>query len=83
MTDESIKKMWYIYNGISAIRKYEYLPFTWTWMEQESILLSEISPSENDNYHSFIHMWNIRNSARDQREGGETEWGKIREGDKL
>ena len=23
-------------------------------------------------------MWNIRNSEKDRKEGGETEWGKIR-----
>ena len=31
---------------------------------------------------SFTHMWNIRNSERDQRERRETEWGKFREEDK-
>ena len=48
-----IKRMWYIYTMeyYSAIRKDEYLPFTSTWMEMEGIMLSEISPSEKDNYH--------------------------------
>ena len=35
----------------SAIRKDEYLPFTLTWLDLEGIMLSEISQSENDNYH--------------------------------
>ena len=34
----------------SAIRKDEYLPFTLMWRELESIMLSEISQSEKDNY---------------------------------
>ena len=49
-TDEWVKK-WYIYNGdYSAIEKNEILPFATTWMELESIMLSEISPSEKDKY---------------------------------
>ena len=52
-TDEWIKKMWFIYTmeHYSAIRKDEYLPFTSTWIELESIMLSEISLSEKHNYH--------------------------------
>ena len=43
--DEWIKKMWYIYTMeyYSAIRKGQILPFAATWMELESIMLSEIS----------------------------------------
>ena len=43
--DEWIKKSWYIYTTeyYSAIKKNEILPFTTTWMELESIMLSEIS----------------------------------------
>ena len=32
-------------------RKKELLPFTTTWMELESIVLSEISQVEKDKYH--------------------------------
>ena len=40
-----IKKMWYLYTMkyYSAIKKNEILPFATTWMELESIMLSEIS----------------------------------------
>ena len=43
--DEWIKMMWYIYTMeyYSAIKKNEILPFAATWMELESIKLSEIS----------------------------------------
>ena len=45
LTDEWIKKMWYIYTMeyYSAIEKNEILPFATTWMELEGIMLSEIS----------------------------------------
>jgi len=41
----------------SAIKRNEILPFTTTWTELESIMLSEISQSEKDKYHmiSLIH----------------------------
>ena len=41
-------KMWYIHTTeyYSAIKKNEILPFAMTWMELESIMLSEISQSE-------------------------------------
>ena len=35
----------------SAIGKDEYPPFAWTWMDQEGIMLSDISQAEKDNYH--------------------------------
>ena len=43
-TEEWIK-MWYIYTMEyhSAIEKTEIMPFTTTWMDLESIILSEIS----------------------------------------
>ena len=43
--DEWIKRMWSIYavEYYSAIKKNEILPFATTWMELESIMLSEIS----------------------------------------
>ena len=50
----------YIYNGIySAIRKDEYPPFALTWMELESILLSEISQLEKDNHYMVSFIWGI------------------------
>ncbi|KAF0877499.1 LORF2 protein, partial [Crocuta crocuta] len=57
-TDEWVKKMWcvacvcvYTMEYYSAIKKNEILPFVTTWMELESIMLSEISQSEKDKYH--------------------------------
>uniref|UniRef100_F6STL2 RNA-directed DNA polymerase n=1 Tax=Equus caballus TaxID=9796 RepID=F6STL2_HORSE len=49
-TDDWIKKTWYIYTMeyYSAIKKDKIGPFTATWMDLESIMLSEISQSEKD-----------------------------------
>ena len=45
LTDEWIKRKWYIYTMeyYSAIEKNEILPFTMKWMEVESVMLSEVS----------------------------------------
>ena len=45
LTDEWIKKMWYIYimEYYSAIKKNEILPFATIWMEVKCVMLSEIS----------------------------------------
>ena len=54
-TDERIKKMWFIYTMeyYLVMRKNEIWPFAATWMKLEGIMLSEISQSEKDRYHSF------------------------------
>ena len=39
-----------------AIKKKEILPFATVWMDLDSIMLSEISPSEKDKYH-MIHLY--------------------------
>ena len=73
-TDERIKKMWYIHNGILlGSEKNEIWPSATTWMELEGIMLSEISQSEKDRYHMISLMWNLRNT--DEHRGRE---GKIR-----
>ena len=53
LTDEGIKKMWYIYTmeNYSAIKKNEIMPFASTWMDLEMIIPSEISQKEKDKYH--------------------------------
>jgi hypothetical protein len=44
-TDKWIKKMWYLYTMefYAAMKKNEILSFTGKWMEQENIILSEVS----------------------------------------
>jgi hypothetical protein len=44
-TDEWIKKMWYLYSMefYSTTKKNKILSLTGKWMEQENIILSEVS----------------------------------------
>ena len=63
----------------SAIRKYEYLPFTMMWMELEGIMLIEISNQDN---HMVSLLCEIQEIVKGAVRKGETEWGKIREEDK-
>ena len=52
-TDDWITKMWYIYTMEydSAIKKNNIMPFASTWMELETLILSEVSQKEKDKYH--------------------------------
>ena len=51
--EECIKKMWYIYTVeyYSAIKKNEIMTFVATWMDLETVILSEGSQTEKDKYH--------------------------------
>ena len=52
-TDDWIWKKWYIYTMeyYSAIKKNKIMPFAATWMELETLILSEVSQKEKDKYH--------------------------------
>ena len=52
-TDEWIKKMWYIYTMeyYSTIKKNKIMAFAATWMQLETLILSEVSQKEKDKYH--------------------------------
>ena len=45
LTEEWIKKMWYVYTMeyYSAIKKNEKMPFAVTWVDLETVILSEVS----------------------------------------
>jgi len=61
LTDDWIRKMWYIYTMeyYSAIKKNEIMPFAATWMELETLILSEVSEKEKYKYHMISHIWNL------------------------
>ena len=59
LTDEWIKKMWYIYINTmeyySAIKRSEIMPFAAIWMDLEIIILSEVSQKEkNITHHLYV-----------------------------
>ena len=53
LMDDWIRKMWYVYRMeyYSAIKKNQIMPFTATWMEQETLILREVTQKEKDKYH--------------------------------
>ena len=63
-SEEWIKKMWYIYTTecYSAIKRNEIMPFSATWMDLESVILSEVSQTEKEKYH-IPSIWNLSNIA--------------------
>ena len=52
-TDDWIRKKWYIYTMeyYSAIKENKIMPLAATWMELETLILSEVSQKEKDKYH--------------------------------
>ena len=52
LTDYWLRKMWYIHTMkyYSAIKKNKIMPFAATWMELETLILSEVSQKEKDKY---------------------------------
>ena len=71
--DEWVKKLWFIYTMeyYLAMRKNEIWPFVATWMELESVVLSERSQAEKDKYHMF-------HSYVDPEKLNRSPWGKGR-----
>ena len=59
-TEAWIKKMWYIYTKeyYSVARKNEIIPFAATWVDLESVILSEVK-SEKEKYRRTSLMCGI------------------------
>ena len=51
LTDDWIRKMWHIHTMeyYSDIKKNKIMPFATTWLELETLILSEVSQKEKDN----------------------------------
>ena len=58
LTDEWIKKMWYIYTMeyYSAIKRNEMEVFVMRWMELESVIQSEVSQKEQNKYYILMYI---------------------------
>ena len=54
-TEEWIRKVWYIYTMeyYTAEKNNDSLNFAGKWMELESIILSEVTQTQKDNYHMY------------------------------
>ena len=61
MTDEWIKKMWYIYTMeyYSAIKSNEIGSFVEMWIDLVSVMQSEVSQKEKNKYHILTHICRI------------------------
>ena len=47
------------WNNYSAIKKNKIMPFAATWMELETLILSEVNQKEKDKYHMISLMSRI------------------------
>ena len=66
-TDEWINKMWYIdtIEYYSAIKNNKIMSFSATWMEPETLILSEVSQKEKAKYRMISHIWNLMYSTNE------------------
>ena len=53
LTEEWIRKMWYIYTTEYQLttEKNKIMPLAVTWVDLESVILSEVSQTEKEKYH--------------------------------
>ena len=68
MTDEWIKKMWYIYTMeyYSAIKRNEIGSFVEMWMDLESVIQSEVSQKEKNRHCILMHICGIQKNGTDE-----------------
>ena len=43
------------------------MPFTATWIELETLILSEVSQKEKDKYHMILHIWNLIHGTNEKK----------------
>ena len=43
----------------SATKNNKIMPFAATWMELETLILSEVSQKEKDKYHDITYIWTL------------------------
>ena len=61
LTDKWIKKIWYIYTMeyYSAIKRNKISSFVETWMDQETVIQSEVRQKEKNKYRVLTHICGI------------------------
>ena len=61
LTDEWIKKLWYIYTMeyYSVIKRNPFESVLMRWMNLEPITQSEVTQKEKDKYHILMHIYRI------------------------
>ena len=61
LADQWIRKLWYIYTMeyYTAIKKNTFESVLMWWMKQESIIQSEVSQKEKQQYSISIHIYGI------------------------
>ena len=71
LTDEWIKKMWYIYTMeyYSAIKRNKIEFFVERWMDLETVIQSDISQKETKKYHMLTHIWNLKKNGSEEPRG--------------
>ena len=64
LTDEWIKKQWYIYTVeyYLAIRRNEIRLFVVMWMDLDSVIQSEVSQKEKNKYCILMHIYIMHSS---------------------
>ena len=65
-TDESIKKLWYIYTMeyYSAIKRNEIGSFVEMWMHLETVIQSEVSQKEKNKYCMLTHIYGSKKKKK-------------------
>ena len=68
MTDEWIKKMWYIYTMeyYSAIKRSEIGSFVEMWVDLETVIQSEVSQKQKNKYRILTHICGIQKNGTNE-----------------
>ena len=68
LTDEWIKKMWYIYTMeyCSVIKRNEIGSFVETWINLETVIQSEVSQKEKNKYCVLTHICGTQKNGTDE-----------------
>ena len=71
LTDEWIKKMWYIYTMeyYSAIKRNEIELFVVRWVDLKTVIQSEVSQKENNKYRMLTHIYVIKKNGCEEPRG--------------